>query len=131
MAKVKYIINTITIVMIMGLTITTARATIVDNADRFAEKAGGASFELTESPSPAIIIANIIKWALTVLGIVFAALTVYSGYLWLTAGGNEEQVGIAKKRIINAIIGLALTLTAYAFTYMILEGLIEVVQGRF
>lgn len=88
----------------------------------------GAGYEATTTgTTPAIVIANLIKWLLTILAIIFSALTIYSGYLWLTAGGNEEQVGLAKKRIINAVLGLVLCLTAYAITYMILEGLIEAV----
>ncbi|MFH0854463.1 MAG: pilin [bacterium] len=96
---------------------------------KFSSKAGyGAT---TAGTTPAIIIANLIKWLLTILGVIFAVLIVYSGYLWLTAGGNDEQVGLAKKRIINAVLGLVLCLTAYAITYMILEGLIGTVQGKF
>jgi hypothetical protein len=37
----------------------------------------------------------------------------------MTAGGNEDQVKKAKKFITNALIGLVITLSAYALTSFI------------
>jgi hypothetical protein len=47
------------------------------------------------------------------LGIIFLILTIYAGYLWMTAGGNDEQVGKAKKLLTKAIIGLAIILSVF------------------
>ncbi len=61
-------------------------------------------------------IGTIIKGALSLVGTIFLILTVYAGYLWMTASGNEEQVTKAKDIVTQAIIGLAITLGAYAIT---------------
>ena len=42
------------------------------------------------------IIANIIRVALGLVGLVLTVLIMYGGFLWMTAGGNEEQIGQAK-----------------------------------
>ncbi|MFH1030015.1 MAG: hypothetical protein V1770_02020 [bacterium] len=72
-----------------------------------------------------IIIVEIVKDILSLLGVVFVILSVYAGYLWMTAGGNDEQVSKAKALIRDAIIGLIITLSAYAISYYILDNLIK------
>ncbi len=61
-------------------------------------------------------ISTIIKGALSLVGTIFLALSVYAGILWMTAAGNEEKVTKAKDIITQAVIGLAVTLSAYAIT---------------
>ncbi|MFA7653980.1 MAG: hypothetical protein WCX97_02965 [Candidatus Magasanikbacteria bacterium] len=68
-----------------------------------------------------IIIARIIRIALSLLGIILVALILYGGFLWMTAGGNEEQIGKAKKVLRNAVIGLAIILSAYAITIFVFK----------
>lgn len=62
------------------------------------------------------VIANIIKGALSLLGTVFFVLTVYAGYIWMTASGEEEKITKAKTILRSSIIGLAIVLGAYAIT---------------
>ena len=64
-------------------------------------------------------LGNIIRIFLSLLGIFFLILIIIGGYEWMMAGGNEETIQKAKKRIINATIGLAIVLMAYAITYFI------------
>lgn len=66
-------------------------------------------------------VSSIISMALSILGIVFLILIIISGYQWMTAGGNEDSVTKAKKRMTNAIIGLAIVLSAYAITWFIFD----------
>lgn len=61
-------------------------------------------------------ISTIIIAVLSLAGTVFLVLTVYAGILWMTAQGKEEQVTKAKDIVTQAIIGLAITLAAYAIT---------------
>ncbi len=66
-----------------------------------------------------LVVARVIRSALALLGIVFLILVLYAGYLWMTAGGNEEKIGSAKKILINATVGLIIILTAYGIvTYV-------------
>lgn len=65
------------------------------------------------------ITGKIINTALQLVGIIFLALMVYAGYLWMTAQGEESQIEKAQKIITSAIIGLVLTMSAYAITALI------------
>ncbi len=76
-------------------------------------------------------IANIIKIFLSLLGIIFVLFTIYAGFLWMTAEGNDEQVAKSKmiiKNCINCIIGLMIALSAYAITYYVTENIIQVTK---
>lgn len=67
------------------------------------------------------IIANIIKVILGLIGIILVVLLLYAGYLWMTAGGNEEQIVQSKNIIKNAVIGLAIILSAYSIVAFVLK----------
>lgn len=68
-----------------------------------------------------LIIANIIRIALGLIGIVLLAIIIYGGFLWMTAAGNEEQIGKAKKTLTNAVIGLIIILSAYAIVLFVMR----------
>lgn len=51
----------------------------------------------------------------------FMVLIIYGGWLWMTARGNEEQVGRAKKLILGAVIGFAILLAARIITELIFD----------
>ncbi len=73
----------------------------------------------------AYFIGQIIAIILGFLGVIFLGLIIYSGFQWMTAGGNEETITKAKKRIINSVIGLVIIFTAYLITYFITNVLIS------
>ncbi len=75
----------------------------------------GAGFSSPQDPR--ILVALIIRSALQLLGIIFVVLMIYAGYLWMTAGGNDQQVDKAKTLLKNAIIGLIVLLSAYSITW--------------
>jgi len=54
------------------------------------------------------------------LGIIFLILVLYGCFLWMTAGGNEEQITKAKKILKDSIIGLIIVLLSYSITYFVL-----------
>ena len=62
-----------------------------------------------------------LKFALSFLGIAFFILIIYAGWLWMTAGGNEERLGKAKKILQEAVIGLVIVLAAYAIIYTVMN----------
>ena len=49
-----------------------------------------------ESNLPAAV-GSVISTFLGLIGVVLLVIIVYAGFLWLTAGGNEEQVKTARK----------------------------------
>lgn len=76
-----------------------------------------------------IIIAQIIRIALSLLGIIAVALIMYGGYEWMTSGGEEEKIAKAKKILTNAVIGLAIILSAFAITQFVLNKLLDATGG--
>ncbi len=66
-----------------------------------------------------VIVGNIIKVALSMIGLVFLILTVYAGYLWMTARGNDEAVSKAKEIFKSSIMGLFIVVSAYAITVFV------------
>lgn len=70
---------------------------------------------------PEILIGQIIKAALSFVGVIFLLLMIYGGYLWMTARGNEEEVTKAKNLIKAAVVGLIIVLAAYAISIYIIE----------
>ncbi|MFZ2189301.1 MAG: pilin [Candidatus Magasanikiibacteriota bacterium] len=65
-------------------------------------------------------IVQIINVALGLLGIVSVVIVLIGGFKWMTAGGNEEQVGEARKWIFSGIIGLAIIMSAWAIAKFVL-----------
>jgi len=65
------------------------------------------------------IIGDIVKAALALVGSIFLLLTIYAGILWMTAAGKEEQVETATKIIKTTVIGLFITMAAYAITFFV------------
>lgn len=67
------------------------------------------------------LIGNIVEIGLTVLGLVFLLFVVYGGVSWMTAMGNETNTKKAQAMIVNAAIGLAVTLLAYQATQFVIK----------
>jgi len=74
---------------------------------------------------PRIVIGKIIQIFLGLLGIIALVLIVYAGFLWMTAGGNEEQIDTAKRTLISAVIGLAIILASFGIATFILNSLMQ------
>ena len=60
------------------------------------------------------IIASIRFWFTGILGIIAIIMILYGAFLYLTAGGDEEKVGKAKKTVLYGAIGILIILVAYA-----------------
>ncbi|MFA6304627.1 MAG: pilin [Patescibacteria group bacterium] len=66
-------------------------------------------------------VGQVVGMVLSVFGVVFFGLVVYSGFQWMSAGGNEEWVTKAKDRIIRASIGLGIVMMSWALTTFIVS----------
>lgn len=73
-------------------------------------------------------IAAIIAIGLGFLGLVFIILILYGGWLWMTAGGNEERVKEAQRTIRNAVLGTVVVVASYALTAFVISQLVEATQ---
>lgn len=90
---------------------------------------GYASASGLQAHDPRFIVGRIINVALGLLGTVAIILVIYAGFLWMTAGGNDDQIGKAKGILTAAIIGLVIILTAYTITNFVLGNLFQATQG--
>lgn len=85
-------------------------------------KAGGTSgLPITQTPTTLI---GVILGALAYLAsTLLLILIIYGGYLWMTAGGNEEKVGQGRKYIIWAIIGYLIIGASYIIINFIITSI--------
>ena len=74
-------------------------------------------------------IANVIRIAMSLLGIVAVVIILIGGFTWMTAGGNDEKIGEAKKWIFAGVIGLAIILSAYAIATFVINSLVSATSG--
>ncbi len=84
--------------------------------DKAAKKAGLAS---TGKGDIIGVVGTIIDLVLGYLGLVFLVLTIYGGLIWMTAGGNPENVKKAKSLITNAVIGLFIIFASYGIAHLV------------
>ncbi len=92
-----------------------------EGADELAE-----TFKENSKPTDVrVIIVRVIKIFLTFLGIIFVALIISAGYIWMTAAGNEERVGKAKHQLKTAIIGFVIVSLAYVITVFVTSMLLK------
>lgn len=70
------------------------------------------------------VLSQIVNYIVGFLGVISVALIVYAGGTWLTAAGNEEKVGRAKKILATTVIGIAIVSLAYSITFFVLATVI-------
>lgn len=90
------------------------------DGDSFAGAAGLGNADLTE------LIAAGIRVILGFIGIIAVVIILAGGLKWMTAAGNDTKVGEAKKLIVSGIIGLIITLSAYAIASFVISQLTAV-----
>ena len=76
-----------------------------------------------------VTVVRIIQIVLSLLGVIFLGLLIFSGFKWMTAGGSEDEIKKASAQIKNAIIGLIIILVSWGVTTFILKRLIEASSG--
>lgn len=69
------------------------------------------------------ITGGIIAVLLSFVGVILIIVMIYAGFLWMTAGGSADQVKKARAMILNAIIGLVITMSSYAISAYVLDQL--------
>lgn len=73
---------------------------------------------------PEIVVGQIIRSLIVIIGVIFGVLVVYAGYLWMTARGNETQVKKARDILEHATIGVVIVFAAYALTSFVIDRVI-------
>lgn len=67
----------------------------------------------------------IVRAILSLVGVIFTALIVYAGIMWMTAHGEEDKIKKAQDILKASIIGLVITLSAYSISAFIVPRLLE------
>ena len=121
--KVKYFVGCLLFIFLPELVLAAtgpAPARLLINAGESAgyDTVGG-------SQGPSSMVGSIIYASLGLLGTLFLVLIVYAGYLWMTAGGEEQQIEKAKSYIKNSVIGLIIVLAAFGITRFVLGSLLN------
>jgi hypothetical protein len=74
---------------------------------------------LNGNANPQQTIANIIKILLGFLGMIAVVIILIGGFKWMTAAGNEDKIGEAKKIMTAGLIGLVIVLASFGLaTYI-------------
>jgi hypothetical protein len=95
-----------------------------DRAQTYTESVASGAGVDTGQDLPQII-GRIINVVLGFIGILLLVYILYAGFLWMTAGGNEDKVKEAKTMIKNAIIGLVIVIAAFAISNFVLNSIIQ------
>lgn len=78
------------------------------------EAASEAGYDIKKTRTAlATVAGTIVSAFLSFIGIIFITYTLYGGYLWMTAGGNEEKVTKAKAIIRNGIVGMIIIFSVW------------------
>jgi len=114
------------LVFVAGIFLLSKTSVLAVSTDMFAgeSEAFRETVGLSDQPLSAIV-GNIINIVLSILGIVLVVLIIFGGYTWMTAGGSEEKVKKAKSILMNAGIGLLITVSAWAIAAFIISSLGE------
>lgn len=88
-------------------------------SDEFSDATGLGTSDLQAT------IGNLIRVALSFLGVIAVCIVLYGGFKWMTAGGNDEKVGEAKRLMISGLIGLAIIMSAYAIASFVINSVLN------
>lgn len=116
MLKKYFIISLVLFNLLFGL----ASAGPINAADLSDDIAAKSGYGPANEYSLSITIGKIIKVALSLVGTIFLVLTIYAGFLWMTAGGGEEQLTKAKAILKTSVTGLLIVLASYSITYFVM-----------
>jgi hypothetical protein len=87
----------------------------------------GSSIVVSETPlSVSNLVTLFITWVIYIAGVLAFLYLVYSGILYITAGGNSDQAKKAQLGLINAIIGIVIVV----LSYVILRAVVSLAMGN-
>ncbi|MFA6428551.1 MAG: hypothetical protein WCW02_03350 [Candidatus Buchananbacteria bacterium] len=65
-------------------------------------------------------VINAVNWVLSLLVLIAVIIILYGGFVWMTAGGNDDKISSAKGTISAGVIGLIIILAAYAIASFVI-----------
>ena len=79
-------------------------------------KAGSKSTLTKYNESLPTLLGNVAGGAMSLVGVIFFVLSIYAGFLWMSARGDESQAKKARDTLTMSVIGLIIVFGAYAIT---------------
>ena len=113
----------------------TGKAMTVYAEDKTAVEQGAEAARATGMPAELIgdngVFGRITNVILLIVGIVSVIMLIYGGLRYILSGGDSKKVTDAKNTILYAIIGLIISLLAYAIVNFVLTSVVGVsyIQG--
>jgi protein-S-isoprenylcysteine O-methyltransferase Ste14 len=77
---------------------------------------------------PRDMAVSIIQVVLGFLAIIVVLLILYGGFVWMTAGGNEDKVATGKKIITAGVVGLIIILAAWGIARFVVTVILNATQ---
>ena len=114
------------------IVITLALSTAVNFAlaqDIGVNYAGNLGLQAASETDIRTLIVNIIRYALTFLGIIAVVMIMYGGFIWMTSNGQPDRVQKAKNILIAAAIGLIIVISAFAIVTFIVSITGDTLEG--
>lgn len=71
--------------------------------------------------TPVQTATSLINTAMVFLGLIAVGIVLLAGFKWMTAGGNEDKVGEAKKLMASGVIGLIILLSAWGIAKYVIQ----------
>ena len=124
----KILVLLITVCLVAWPLLALAAPNVNTFTGQVAGQAGYATNVTDTSLSQAI--GGVIRVILGLTGVIFLVLTVYAGFLWMTASGEKEKIEKAQGIIKTSIIGLVVVIAAYSITYFVVGQLGTVTSGE-
>lgn len=72
-----------------------------------------------------LFLAGLVQVSLGTTAILFFLMMLYGGFLWLTAGGNDENISRARKILGHGVVGFIVTLSAMVITRFVADVVIS------
>ncbi len=91
-----------------------ANAQISDGLDATGQAGSGAEV----GPD---LVKDVINWMLYAVGIIAVIMLIWGGIMYATSGGDTTKVGNAKNTILYAIIGLLVSIFAFAIVQFVVN----------
>jgi hypothetical protein len=74
------------------------------------------------------VVGTLVGGFLSLLGVVFVVLFVYSGVVWMTAGGAQDRIKKAQQTMAGAVIGFILVMGAWAISDFVISAALSIAE---
>lgn len=85
-------------------------------------KGSSCEVQITKLNDILILVANIISILMFIAGFVAIAFIIVGGFMYITSNGDPSGIKKAKDTIVNAVVGLIITMVAFGVVKFITAG---------